>query len=142
MLDFNPQPKVTKKKLKSEKKRLQVRCWKLMSEWVRRSGASFSGMVQCFTCPKTSHWKEMQAGHYQHNKLDFDERNIHVQCPQCNLYKSGALDAYTMRLIGSQGVEWVQQLRTDAAKHPGYTVEELKTIEADLKARLILLPKV
>jgi len=142
MLEFNPQPKVTKKALKSEKKRLQARCWKLMSEWVRRRDASFSGMVICFTCDKPLHWKEANAGHFQHGKLDFDERNIHCQCVKCNMFLSGKLDSYTMRLIGLHGVEWVEQLRNDAAKHLGYTVEELRTIEKDLKARLILLPKV
>lgn len=30
----------------------------------------------CYTCGKEGN----QAGHYWHNKLDFDERNLHCQC--------------------------------------------------------------
>lgn len=136
MQTFNPQPKVTKKALKSEKKRLQAKCWKLMSEWIRRKNASFSGMNVCFTCGKTHHWKEMHCGHFQHGKLDLDERNLKPQCVKCNTYQGGKLDIYTLHLISQNDEEWVRRLMIDAARHPGYTPEEMKTIKEDLTRKL------
>jgi len=81
-------------------------------------------------------WKELHCGHYQHGKLDFDERNLKPQCTLCNTFHSGRLDEYTLRLISENGKEWVEQLRNDASKHPGYTLDEMKQIHARLVEKL------
>jgi len=67
----------------------------------------------------------MHAGHYIHNRLDFDQRNIRVQCPKDNTYLHGRLDVYTIKLIEELGMDGLHQLRKDAFQHPGYTRADL-----------------
>lgn len=121
---------------KSQTKLWHAKAWKLMSEWVRRQGVNFQGYNTCYTCWISFPWKELHAGHYQHGKLDFDERNLKPQCVACNTYRGGQLDTYTLRLIHENGLEWVNQLKRDAAVHPGYSLEELKRIYLELTERL------
>lgn len=88
-------------------------------------------MAQCYTCKHWFAWKVMNAGHFIHNKLDFDERNVHPQCVQCNLWKHGNLGRYAYYLIKEYGVKWVERLEYDAScKGNDYTRQEL--IELDL----------
>lgn len=123
---------------RTELKKWRSKTWKLMSEWVRRSGADWRGMNICYTCGMFHPWKELHAGHYQHGKLDFDERNLKPQCAACNTYHGGRLDEYTLRLIRENGLEWVERLKRDAAQHGGYSLNEIKIIHAELKDKLEL----
>lgn len=126
----------TKKYQRSELKTWKVKTWKLMSEWVRRSRADWRGYTSCYTCPEILPWKEMQAGHWHHGSLDLDERNLKPQCPRCNLYLSGRLDVYTMRLTQDYGLAWVVELKEIALRNTPYSLEEIKNIHADLKEKL------
>lgn len=127
---------LSKKWQKSELKTWRNKTWKLMSEWVRRKEADWRGYVPCYTCGVPHPWKELHAGHFQHGKLDFDERNLKPQCAACNTYNGGRLDVYAMRLVSEHGIEWVEQLRRDAAQHQGYSLEETKQIHAKLQELL------
>ncbi len=121
----------------SELKKWKARCWKLMSEWVRRSGADFQGFTWCFTCRKPFQWKELDCSHRHHGKLDLDERNLRPCCTKCNRFLHGNLGEYERRLIEENGLEWAQKLAYDAAQHKGYTnIDELKRIHADLQEKL------
>lgn len=122
--------------LKELKKKVHSKTWKLMSEWVRRKDANLDGMNECYTCNHWKHWKELQAGHFKHDKLDFDERNLKPQCPQCNSYKSGCLDVYAERLLKEYGLEWFNKLVRDAWAHQGYSIEEMKVIQEELKEKI------
>lgn len=115
------------KKLKSIKS-LHKKAWSLWSLWIRSKDADFAGFTKCYTCGQAKHYKEMNAGHYIHNRLDFDIRNIKVQCVKCNQYFSGRLDNYTLNLIRDFGLPWVHQLRKDAAQHKGYKRADLEEI--------------
>jgi hypothetical protein len=84
--------------VKSKRQRLHDRCWEKMSRIVRLKYADDNGYVRCYTCPTVKHWKEMHAGHFKHNRLDFDERNIRPQCPQCNQHGHGKLDIFADNL--------------------------------------------
>ena len=126
----------SKKYQKSETKLWHRKCWKLMSEWVRRSGSDWRGMVVCYTCGNFLPWKESHAGHHFHGKLDFDERNLRVQDAACNTYRGGMLNVYAKKLIQENGLAWYEQLERDAAQHPGYRLDELKTIYAQLQEKL------
>lgn len=73
----------------------------LCSEYVRRSYADWKGNVQCFTCPKTAHYRQMQCGHYVsrvYTNLRWHLPNLRVQCPGCNIFKKGNMDEYAIRL--------------------------------------------
>jgi len=128
--------KKSKKSAKSIYKKLYNECWKLMSLWVRTREASSSGYVNCVSCGKLDHYKNMQAGHYFHGKLDFDGININVQCPQCNKWKSGNLAYYTQYLLGRYGQKAMKDLFLRSNNFKKYSLEELEEIKKSLTEEL------
>ena len=55
----------------------------VFSQWVRLSNADSKGYCTCITCNKESHWKEIQAGHFQsrkHYSIRWSELNVFPQC--------------------------------------------------------------
>lgn len=121
------------------------RVWKLMSEYIRTKDADEFGYNTCYTCGARKHWKELQCGHYKHDKLDFDERNLKPQCYRDNNFLSGRLDVYTVNLIRDYGMDWLNKLSEDAQKaskgKDSYSIEEMLEIEKDLKAKLEVIRK-
>ncbi|MEI7998878.1 MAG: recombination protein NinG [Candidatus Omnitrophota bacterium] len=120
----------------SLRKTLHKKAWKLMSEIVRRTGANLDGYNECYTCGAVKRYTEMNAGHYKHDRLDFDFRNVRCQCVKCNQHNSGELDLYAERLIRENGLEWFNKLVQDSWRHKGYSVEDLVAIIEDLKIKL------
>ena len=125
----------------SERKRLHKQAWKLMSEVVRREGNNADGYDYCYTCGKPIHWTEANAGHFKHDRLDFDFRNLKPQCVNCNLHNSGRLDVYAEHLIKDNGLKWFNQLCRDANAYRKYDAESLKKIISDLEIKLIEIRK-
>ena len=117
-------------------KTLHNKAWKLQSEWIRRKDANLDGNVYCYTCDKAMHWKESHAGHFKHGKLDFDDRNLKVQCPGCNTYRDGRLDVYALRLLKDYGKKWILKLESDALQTTPYTWSQLQEIIIELKLKL------
>jgi len=125
--------------LKKKRSKLQIakeKAWKEFSIFVRTRESNFEGYTKCFTCTKVDHWKNMNAGHYKHGKLDFDEMNVNVQCVQCNKWNSGRLDVYTMNLIAKYGIDQVEALnvRASMATTEKYPIEVYEQIIAKYKA--------
>ncbi len=77
-------------------KRMKDRAWDTFSLWIRARDK------QCVTCGSTNN---LQAGHYWHNVLDFDEENVNAQCRQCNHFLSGNLAVYASYLIAKIGTK-------------------------------------
>lgn len=94
---------------------IRKKAWKEFSIFIRRREADFYGITECITCGFKAHWKEMNAGHYHHNKLDYDEMNVNAQCPRCNKWLSGNLGNYAMYLIDKYGLEKKKELDERAA---------------------------
>jgi hypothetical protein len=124
----------TKGYAKARFKTLHKKAWILFSRWLRFSQA-IDGWVRCYTCPTKILVPEAQAGHYFHGKLDFDTRNIHPQCSQCNLYKSGNLAYYGVKLAEELGVDGMQQLRLDSNTKI-YTISDLEGIIEEYTKKL------
>lgn len=118
---------------KDVKKTLHASTWKLMSEVIRRTGADEFGFNTCYTCGAKKHWKELQCGHFKHDRLDFDKRNLKPQCYRDNNYFSGKLDVYAQKLIQENGMEWFNKLVLDANTHKGYSIQEMLEIKENLK---------
>lgn len=122
---------------KETRSSLMKKAWKLMSELVRRGASDWRGYAECYTCRQVKQWKELDCGHYIHNKLDFDQRNLKPQCTYCNKYISGNLGKYAERLIEENGEKWLRQLRKDAdLKGNNYKMQELRDIIEELKVKL------
>lgn len=67
----------------------------------------------CFTCGDIKHWKYQQNGHFVsriHLSLRFDEINCHCQCAGCNIFKSGNMDEYSVRLVRKYGKNVLETL--------------------------------
>lgn len=109
-------PALAKKKKK--KVNWHKKAWDVFSRWIRNRD---NGV--CFTCGAfvwneelgTNDIRPMQAGHYRHGVLDFDEQNINCQCVRCNHWLSGNLGEYTLKLIDKYGIKAVNDLRQRAS---------------------------
>lgn len=99
---------------------LRRKAWALFSIYIRRRDNNI-----CFTCGGYGD----QAGHFIHrDALDFCEENVHAQCSRCNLYLSGNLDEYTIRMIDKYGREKVDELMARKHEIHRWAVGELEEI--------------
>lgn len=95
--------KTQKQRNRMSYKSLHRKAWKIFSLWIRKRD-NFT----CFTCGKKD--GIMNAGHFYHNYLDFDEQNINCQCSYCNKWLSGNLAIYAERLIEKYGIRVFKNL--------------------------------
>ena len=111
------------------------KAWKLMSEYVRRRDKGI-----CFTCFKKDDWRNMDAGHFKHNRLDYDPRNINAQCTGCNRFRDGKLDIYALRLEEKYGHGIIQELDYLSRQVQKYTIIEVEAIITALSELVSKLP--
>lgn len=88
----------------------------------------------CFTCGKKT--GIMNAGHFRHGALDYDEKNINCQCVYCNKYLHGNLGIYGINLVKKIGVENVDDLIKRSRILKKYSEEELLKIKTKLEKKL------
>ena len=118
------------KKLKKIKlvplRRLHDKTWSVFSRYIRLRDRG-----KCFTCTKVDDIKNMQAGHFVHKDcLDFDELNVHCQCPQCNKWKHGNLAVYAVALQQKYGDGAPQLLLIRSHQAKKWTRAELEEIKS------------
>lgn len=111
----------------SEFKKWHKKAWSVQSLYIRKSQANFQNLVTCYTCSAQLPYSEAQLGHFHHNKADFYKNNLKIQCPQCNLYKSGNLAVYATRLVQEIGQEGMVELEK-YANTKIYSLDELKEV--------------
>ncbi len=133
----------TKTKIKSLKS-LKTKCWKLFSEYIRRRAADWRGYVSCITCGTSYLWNsgDIHAGHWIHDKLDYDERNVHPQCFKCNYkYNKNVNTRYAIFMAKTYGVLVMEEL-TKLANTFGnnYSRQEVLVKIEELKQKLAELP--
>lgn len=131
--------KVRKEKLKSRADHLRE-AQAAVNEYVRLRDAH----LPCISCDSMPNDNDLMtgsrwdAGHYRSvgacPELRFEPLNIHRQCVKCNRNLSGNAVEYRIRLvlrIGADLVAWLE------GPHPArkYTVEEIKAIKADYRAK-------
>lgn len=112
-------------------KSLHDKAWKLKSKIVRIKAEG-----KCFTCPVQKDWKEMDAGHFRHNKCDFDEINIQCQCSRCNRFLNGNLGIYAVNLISKYGKDKVDELILRSNQPDFYSYEDYENMIKDFKQQL------
>ena len=131
--------KVRKEKLKSRADHLRE-AQAAVNEFIRLR----DGHLPCISCDSQPNDHDLMtgsrwdAGHYRSvgacPELRFEPLNIHRQCVRCNRNLSGNAVEYRIRLvlrIGAEKVDWLE------GPHPArkYTVEEIKAIKADYRAK-------
>jgi hypothetical protein len=137
--------KVRKEKLKSRADHLRE-AQTVVNEYVRLRDAH----LPCISCDSTPNDGDLMtgsrwdAGHYRSvgacPELRFEPLNIHRQCVKCNRKLSGNAVEYRIRLvqrIGAEKVAWLEGLHAPCK----YTVEEIKAIKADYRAKTKELKK-
>ena len=124
--------KVRKEKLKSRADHLRE-AQQAFNEWVRLRDAD----LPCVSCGR-HHDGQYHAGHWRSvgasPELRFEPLNVWKLCAPCNTHLSGNLVNYRislLQLIGAEKVAWLE------GPHPArkYTVEEIKAIKADYRAK-------
>ena len=97
----------------------------------------------CISCG--AQWsKDFQAGHFypagKFTSIKFDLDNIHGQCPQCNLYKEGNFDNYSLNLPNRIGEDryksLVKKAELDKKFNKKWTRTELNDIRNQVKIKL------
>lgn len=131
--------KVRKEKLKSRAEHLRE-AQAAVNEYVRLRDAH----LPCISCDSMPNDNDLMtgsrwdAGHYRSvgacPELRFEPLNIHRQCVKCNRNLSGNAVEYRIRLvlrIGADKVAWLEGPHEPRK----YTVEEIKTIKAEYRAK-------
>ena len=111
---------------------LKRNAWKAIADFVKKRDG-----YRCVTCGSTN--GPMQAGHYEHDVLDYDEININCQCKRCNHFLSGNLGRYGDYLREKYGEVKYQALRVRsqlAKKGRRYYPWELEAIIVEYKKKL------
>ncbi len=112
---------------------------RIVSRYVRLKAASRDGICKCYTCDKEQHWSMCDAGHYLkrgHLFLRFDvERNLRVQCKECNQVKGGNMAEFSRRLE-KENPGLTDFLKEEAALVYKPTREEIRAIISEYTARV------
>ncbi|VVN88127.1 hypothetical protein PS718_01661 [Pseudomonas fluorescens] len=136
---------VRKEKLKSRADHLRE-AQAAVNEYVRLRDAH----LPCISCDSMPNDNDLMtgsrwdAGHYRSvgacPELRFEPLNIHRQCVKCNRNLSGNAVEYRIRLVQRVGAETVAWLEGPHEPRK-YTVEEIKTIKAEYRAKTRELKK-
>lgn len=132
--------KLRKEKLKSRSEHMRE-AQTLFNEYIRLRDAG-QPCISCDSLPSDhdlitgSRW---DAGHYRSvgacPELRFEPLNVHRQCVKCNRNLSGNAVEYRIRLvhrIGADRVAWLE----GPHQAQRYTIEDLKTIKAECRAKI------
>jgi len=109
------------------KKKLDI----IFSRYIRQKYANHAGMVQCFTCKRSFHWKKIQCGHFvprQYNSTRYVEKNNHPQCYACNMFYGGQPDQYAVELKKKYGDGIIEELNTLRHETKKWSVQELEEL--------------
>ena len=104
---------------------------KWFSLYIRLRYASVDGITKCFTCDKIAHYKKMHAGHFmsrKHHATRWNEENVQVQCPKCNLFGQGEQYTFGKLLdirVGDGTSEELQELSRTTVKYMRHEYDEM-----------------
>jgi len=94
--------------------KLKKKAWNIFSRYIRTRDCLLSSnsteFGKCFTCDKIYPIKQLQAGHFVDSRTKpvlFNEDIVHSQCARCNIYRKGAKDDYTPKMISIWGTDKV-----------------------------------
>ena len=100
-----------KTNLSSAKKK----AWAALSLWIRTKDSK-DGYCTCVTCGWTGPISTMHAGHFIRKSrgaaIYFEEKNINVQCEQCNVNLGGNPDEYYSYMLRTHGQDWIEMLES------------------------------
>jgi hypothetical protein len=104
---------------------------RVFSIYIRTKNARHDGFVKCYTCGKVIHWKEADAGHFirrGYSSVRFDERNVKVQCVECNQFKNGMEESFEEQLRYDLGEKEFNELVEKGKEIIQFTDEDYKKL--------------
>ena len=116
---------------------------KLLQKHVRLKAAvaaDKNGFIECVSCGKWYHWKNMQGGHWiergkQATKIM--EENIHPQCAGCNQYgmrhRTHVREGYSKYMRNMYGDDFCDEMLTSSRKPKKYLRADLEDMVKDLR---------
>lgn len=112
--------------------KLKDKCWKALSIYIRERDAlkttGTTDRVKCFTCNTFLDVKEAHAGHFLDGRYGYymlDERQIHAQCPTCNMVNDGCKNIYMQRMLELYGKKVVSEIIHNPNKETNIDYEKL-----------------
>jgi len=136
------QEKKERKAMREAKEKLKNR-----GEYAKEAQTAFNAWIRerdsgipCISCDKPDNGThQVHASHYRSRgacpELAYEPLNVHASCAQCNTMKSGNILDYRINLIkkiGADKLEWLE----GPHEPKKYTIDDLKQIKADYKAKL------
>ena len=118
---------------------------KLLQKHVRLKAAvsaDKNGFIECVSCGKWYHWKNMQGGHWiergkQATKIM--EENIHPQCAGCNQYgmrhRTHVREGYSKYMRNMYGDDFCDEMLTSSRKPKKYLRADLEDMVKDLRKK-------
>ncbi len=88
----------------------------VFSLYIRNRFAN-NGKAECFTCGKIDDVSRLHAGHFmsrKHYATRWDETNVQVQCPKCNLFGQGEKYTFGLNLDKEYGEGTAEKLQQKA----------------------------
>lgn len=136
---------IGRKELRASKVKIKTR-----AQHMKEAQAAFNAWIRerdiglpCVSCGR-HHNGQWHAGHYRtvggNPELRFEPLNVWRQCAPCNNHKSGDIVNYRLELVRRIGAEKVAWLEGPHEPRK-YTVEEIKTIKAEYRAKTRELKK-
>ena len=103
---------------KTPRQKLKNRVWYWCAKYIKLRDAVSrkEGWGYCVSCNKIVQIKYADAGHFIGRGLGgssgvyFDERNIRLQCKQCNAFKQGNYTEYRKFMLDKYGQEVIDEL--------------------------------
>ena len=90
---------------------------KCFSLYIRLRNASKDGIVECWTCSKTAHYKKMHAGHFMSRRClstRWCEINVQPQSAADNLFAQGEQYRFGLNLDAKYGEGTAEELQYKA----------------------------
>lgn len=126
--------------MRSRRKNLKDKLWKLTSEYIRRKNADDNGYAMCVTCGHRAHYKSLQAGHFipqaQGDAVRYDLRNIAPQCYRCNINLGGNGPEYYPYMEKTYGKEVIDELRYLSNQTVKFSLQDLEEMIENVRGKL------
>ncbi len=98
-----------------------------------RNRYAVNEIAECYTCGKKEHWKKQHAGHFasrRHYSTRWNEYNVQVQCPSCNIWQQGMQFQFGKNLCLQYGDNFADNLMIESKQIRKFTDVELQDMIA------------